>query len=268
MNPTYHKSLRILTILLAVSLTIVSIAGAFFPGTYERDAASLAAQGAGQDLVDLFLAVPLLLVSFYRASKGRRIATLIYGGILFYISYSFVIYCLGIHFNRFFLLYCMTLGLSLYAFILFMIAIRQQDVPNWFKDPPIRLLSGYILFVALVFYTLWLKSIVPAILTNGVPADVADYGLLVNPVHVLDLAFALPGLIIGSVLLWKRKSLGYIIASVALVFMVLLTIALAAMVVMLVVREINEDYTVALVFGMLSLLSITFSVLLFRSIVR
>ena len=38
------------------------------------------------------------------------------------------------------------------------------------------------------------------------------------------------------------------------------------MVVMLVVREINEDYIIAIVFGILSVLSLLFSVLLFRKI--
>ena len=94
------KILRVLTILLALSLAIVSIAGAFFPQTYSRDSASLAAQGVGQDLVDLFIAVPMLLLSFYYAAKGKRIFKLIYGGILFYILYSFIIYCFGINFNQ------------------------------------------------------------------------------------------------------------------------------------------------------------------------
>ena len=97
------KTLRILTILLAISLAVVSIAGAFFSGTYERDAASMAAQGAGQDLVDLFLVVPMLIITFFYASKGKRVASLLYGGILFYIMYSFIIYCFGVHFNQFFL---------------------------------------------------------------------------------------------------------------------------------------------------------------------
>ena len=92
MNLTHLKTLRILTILLAISLTIVSIAGVFLVDTYERDAVSMAAQGVGQDLVDLFLGVPLLLVTFYYTVKSNRIATLLYGGILFYIMYSFIIH--------------------------------------------------------------------------------------------------------------------------------------------------------------------------------
>lgn len=266
MQFTHLKTLRMLTVLLALSLSIVSIAGAFFPSTYERDSASIAAQGAGQDLVDLFVGVPLLLVSFFLASRGSRKAALVYAGTLAYIMYSFIIYCFGVYFNQFFLLYCLTLSLSLYAFILVFSDLRQQQVESWFEKAPVKLISVYLGFVALVFYVLWLKSVVPAIVQNQIPKEVSDYNLLVNPVHVIDLVFALPGILIGSVLIWRKKGVGFIIASLALVFMVLLTLALAAMVFMLVARGISEDYTVAIVFGILSFSSVALLVLLFRKI--
>lgn len=262
------KVLRILTILLAFSLAIVSVAGAFLPETYSRDSASLGAQGVGQDLVDLFVGVPMLLISFYYAAKGSRLFTLIYGGTLFYIMYSFIIYCFGINFNQFFLFYCLTLSLSLYSFILLFSDLRGQKVEEWFEDAPVKLVSVYMIVVAIIFYILWLKSIVPAIIHNEVPKDVSDYNLLVSPVHVIDLVFALPGLIIGAVLIRKKQTLGYIIASFALVFMVLLTLALAAMVLLLVLRGISEDFTVAFVFGVLSLISVSISLLLFRKLKR
>lgn len=266
MKLPHQKVLRILTILLAVSLAMVSYVGAFLPDTYARDSASMAAQGIGQDLVDLFLAVPMLLLTFFFSVRGKRIARLLYAGIVFYIMYSFIIYCFGVHFNRFFLLYCLTLALSLYSFILVMSGFGKEDVAQWFNHAPARAVSIYIFMVALVFYGLWLKSIVPAIITDSVPPEVMDNDFLVNPIHVIDLAFALPGLILGSVLLWRKQGMGYVIASISMIFMVFLTIALSAMVVMLVVRDISEDYTVALVFGVLSVLSLFFSIVLFRKI--
>lgn len=122
MNPerlSETKTLRILTILLAISLATVSIFGGFIPGTYERDAASMAAQGMGQDLVDLFLVVPLLLLSFIFFRRGSRVASLIYGGTILYI---------------------------LYAFILFMAEIRKENVESWFAGAPVKLVSGIPIF--------------------------------------------------------------------------------------------------------------------------
>jgi hypothetical protein len=265
-RPGEAGTLRVLTILLAISLAIVSVFGGFVAGTYARDAASMAAQGMGQDLVDLFLVVPLLLLSFIFFTRGSRVAALIYGGTLFYILYSFIIYCFGVHFNRMFLLYCTTLGLSMYAFILFMGKMMREDVGSWFAGAPVKLISGYLLFVALVFYILWLSSLVPAIIRDTAPRDVAEYGLLVNPVHVIDISFALPGLILGAVLLWKKRTTGFLVASVALVFLILLTIALAGMVVMLFVRQIGEDFTIAIVFAALTLTTIVFTILFFSRI--
>ena len=54
------KLITILTVLLLISLTIVSLFGTFIPTTYARDSVSMAAQGMGQDMVDLFIVVPLL----------------------------------------------------------------------------------------------------------------------------------------------------------------------------------------------------------------
>jgi hypothetical protein len=264
MDPAYVRTLRVLTILLAVSLAAASYAGAFLPGTYERDSASMAAQGAGQDLVDLFLAVPSLLFTFYYASKGSRKCMLLYGGVLAYVMYSYVIYAFGVHFNRFFLLYCSTLGLSLYAFIVFMRSMRQHELNQWFKGVPVKLIAGFLVLVAAIFYVLWLKTILPATFGNSIPGEIIENDFLVNPIHVIDLAFALPAIIVGAVLIWREKSLGYLIASLALVFMVLLTIALAAMVFMLVVKGISEDPTVAIVFGVLCMASIGLLVQLFR----
>ena len=58
MSPQQIKIITLLTLILALALAVVSFFGAFAADTYTRDAASMAAQGQGQDLVDLFLVVP------------------------------------------------------------------------------------------------------------------------------------------------------------------------------------------------------------------
>ncbi|HKI45807.1 MAG TPA: hypothetical protein VKA08_10800, partial [Balneolales bacterium] len=55
--------IRILAILLAALLTVVSIFGAFVEATYSREVSSMAAQGVGQDLVNLLVVSPLLIIS-------------------------------------------------------------------------------------------------------------------------------------------------------------------------------------------------------------
>ena len=265
-----NKPLRIivfLSVALAVVLAVVSYCGAFVPSTYERDAASMAAQGIGQDLVDLLLVAPLLLVSLAFMLKESKAAFYIYGGTVFYILYSFIIYNFGVHFNRLFLLYCLTLGLSLYAFIVFMVDFTKRDVKSWFTgNVPVRTVGIYLIIVAVVFYLLWLKDLVPAVLTNSIPKSVSDYDLLVNPVHVIDIAIALPGLIIAAVLMMKKHRLGFVLAPLCLVFTVLLAIALAGMVVMLQVRGISDDISVAGIFVVIAAISLVFLVVFLKNI--
>ena len=105
---------------------------------------------------------------------------------------------------------------------------------------------------------LWLRDVLPAILNNTIPETISDYDLLVNPVHVIDISFALPGLIITAVLLLKKHNVGYILAPVALVFIIILTIALAAMVIMTRIKGISEDVSIAVIFIILSVISIAF----------
>ncbi len=256
MNSENLKPITILTFLLAVALAVVSFNGAFVSGTYARETASLAAQGAGQDLVDLFLVVPLLLVSLAFVHRQNRIARFVFAGTLFYILYSFIIYSFGIHFNRMFLCYTITLGLSLYTFILVMCDLFKFEVEGWFSEKtPTRWVGYFLILVAGMFYLLWLKDILPAVLGNTIPSGVSDQNLQVNPVHVLDIGIALPGLFLTAILLMKKRRLGYILAPTALVFIIILTLALAAMVLTAKARGINEDASIALIFMILALIS-------------
>jgi hypothetical protein len=99
-----------------------------------------------------------------------------------------------------------------------------------------------------------------------VPESVSAYNLLINPVHVIDLAIALPGLLITSYLLIKRKKLGYILTPVFLVFTILLAIALAGMALMLKIKNISEDYLLVYVFIVLAFISTTFLILFVRKL--
>ncbi len=250
------KLITLLTILLALLLGTVSYFGVFLPSTYARDVESMAVQGMGQDIVDLFLVVPLLLVTLVLTKKNHKASSFIFGGTVFYILYSFFIYAFGVHFNFLFLLYCLTLGTSLYLFILIMIELNRMDVQTWFSNKiPVKTTSVYLIVVAIMFYLLWLKDILPAVLTNTVPGSVGDTNLLVNPVHVLDISFALPGLMITAILLLKKQKLGFILTPIFLIFVIILAIALTGMMIMLKVKNISDDVSIAVIFIIMAILS-------------
>ncbi len=260
-------TITVLTVLLAVLLAAVSFSGAFIPGTYGREVPSMAAQGAGQDMVDLFLVVPLLILSLFLVHRKVKAALFLFGGTVFYILYSFFIYAFGIRFNSIFHLYCATLGISLYLFILVMAETGRMEVESWFRQGiPARSIGGYMILVSVMFYVLWLKDTLPAVLDGSVPSTVSDYNLLVNPVHVLDMAVALPGLFLVALLLIRKRRFGYVLAPMALVFLIILAVALAGMVVAVNARGIGEEASVAGIFGVLAVISAVFLVLFLKKL--
>jgi hypothetical protein len=253
MERKYRRSLCILTLLLSGFLAWTSFMGAYESETYKREVASLAAQGIGQDIVNLFLVIPSLLVLCFFIWKKSKAALLIYGGVMAYVFYSMIIYCFGIHFNSLFLAYCVILGLSFYGLVLFFIMIQKTNDPDLtLRRFPTKVTAAFLLIVSAMFYALWLSDIVPAILNNEVPESVSGYNLLVNPVHVIDIAIALPALILTAIFLLKKQKMGFILAPVFLVFIIIMAVALAFMVLETKRQGLTEDSSVALIFLVLA----------------
>lgn len=254
-----------LTVILALLLTVVSFSGIFIAEIYQRETLSMAAQGVGQDIFDLFIIVPLLLISLFYATKGIREALIILGGSVFYTMYSFFIYSFGIHFNALFIFYCFTLGASFYLFVLIITEFVDSDVENWFgKNPPVKSTALFFVLVAVMFYIIWFSDIIPAMLSNSIPKSVSSETLIVNPVHVMDLAFVLPGLILTSFLLIKKRRLGFVLTLILLIFIIQLSLALIAMAVLLNIRNISEDLSLVGIFVILAVISLIFLTMFMR----
>lgn len=260
-----HKiAIIYLSVTLALLLIVVSFSGVFIAEIYQRETLSMAAQGTGQDIFDLFIIVPLVLVTLFYTVRGAKTAFLILGGTVLYITYSFFIYSFGIHFNSLFIFYCFTLGVSFYLFIIIMTELAAADVENWFSNVPIKSSAAFLIIIAVIFYYLWFSDIIPALLSNSIPESVRNYKLLVNPVHVLDLAFMLPGLILTAILLIRKRRPGFILTPVLLIFIFELALALIAMALMLNIRNISEDLSLVLIFCVLAVISFVFLVFFLR----
>lgn len=213
----------------AVIMAWVSFLGISSPETYSQETANWAAQAIGQDYVNLFLAAPLLLMSAYLADKGSLRAYLVWLGTSIYVAYSYVLYSFFVHFGPNFLLYVATLGLACYSMFGSLASLDRDYLSRVFaamRPGSARIVLGV---VGVIFYLLWLSDIAKAIASGSLPAGVADIGFAVNPVHVLDMAFILPGSLITSYLLAKKKTAGYLFAVPLLVFFVLMGAAIISM---------------------------------------
>jgi hypothetical protein len=256
-----------LSVPLAILTAIVSYAGIFIESTYARENALYAAQGIGQDMVNLFVVVPVLLIAAVFAWRKSKLGLLIWSGAIFYLAYSYTIYSFGLHFNNLFIAYCLILGLSFYSLIYFVIISTKEDVSEWFaKETSTKSTGIFLIVIAVLFYFIWLSEIIPAILVNAIPKSIVESGLLINPVHVLDIAICLPALIITGIALIKKKNIGFLLAPTMMIFCIFMAIAIAAMVFVMKAKGLETNLGLTIVFGLITLISSIFLFLYLRKL--
>ena len=229
-NETQRWSLY-LSFPLAVVVVIAAWGGLFWPSVYARETAIWAAEGKGGDAVNLLVIVPVLLFSAVLALRRSPSAQLVWMGTLIFLAYNFLIYCMAVHFNSLFLVYCTVLGLSFYALAGSITSLRVSEIASHYGSPiSARIMAPGLLLIALVFAAKWLREIIPALYSGHIPSSVTDAGLLTSPVHVLDLSLVLPGFVIAGIALARRRPVGIVLAPVLMVFAILMLIAIAGMI--------------------------------------
>jgi hypothetical protein len=235
---------------------VASLVGILHPATYARETENWAAQAVGQDWVDLLFGVPWLAITAWSSLRGSRSARILLAGGLLYTTYELLIYAFAVHFNVLFLVYCASLGLSLFALLGVGGALAREDVRGWFESTvPVRAPGIFLVTVGVLFALLWLSEIIPALAHGGIPRTVAEAALPTNPVHVIDLSTVLPAHIAAGVLLLRRRRAAYAAAPVILAFGVLMALSIAGMMVVMQVRGLEQ--TVAVAAGMAALSVVT-----------
>jgi hypothetical protein len=197
-------------IALAVNRVYAGLTPAFLP------------QALAQDIANLALASPALLILSALALRGSLRAYLLWLGVLTFTVYNYVIYTFSVPFGPLFLLWVAVLGLCIYALIGGATAVDHSNVQSRFSSRRAVIVVGWFLIVTAVFFSfLWLSEDIPALLSGITPQSVMDMGVPTNPVHILDLAFFLPAAIASGVLLLRRRPLGHTAAPALLVLLIL-----------------------------------------------
>jgi hypothetical protein len=248
------------TIIMALALPLAglvigaSYAGLFIPGAYAKETLNWTAQAVGQDVIDLFLISPLLIVTAILAARGNRGGMFLWSGVSLYVVYTYAIYCFDVHFSRLFIAYCSVLGLSVYSFAYFLNSQRgKAEIQLHDSSKPQKATGVYLILIALFFYLLWLSQIVPSIIHNTPPADVIDAGLPTNPVHVLDLAVFLPGIFIVGILVLRKNPLGFLLAPATLMFVALMCVTIAVLMVVMNLEGFDTNMTVVQIMSLLAM---------------
>jgi hypothetical protein len=218
-------------------------------------------------MIDLFLIVPCLLITSILAYKNNKAATMVWGGVVLYLTYTFVLYSFDIHFNKLFVIYCLCLGLSFYSFMYFLFKIYAKTKMEIFKNKSLILITGfYLILISVMFYLLWLAEIIPSIIKNTLPKSLVDTGLFTNGVHVIDLAVFLPAVFITGAFLLKRKSFGFILTPVMLTFFVLMDITIGMLVVVMKMKGVENNLTLTAIMAVFALISLTLLIWYLKSV--
>lgn len=224
-----HNPMLWSTIAIVVLLAITGVAGLFWPAVYSRETAYSRAGAQASDIVNLFLVVPVLLISGVMGYRGSLVARLVWLGTLGYLLYNFVIYAFGVHFNLLFLIYCATLSLCFYVTIFSARLLPLEQIALTFAPrAPRKTIAIVFLYLVASTAFLELRSDVAAILAGQVPKDVTDATTPVDFIHVLDLGFLLPGLCITAILLFLRRQSGYALAPAFLTLLAIMSMELVS----------------------------------------
>lgn len=212
---------------LAVVAGLASLLSFVFWQVFHRDVPVTVGNMRGTALTVLVVALPLLAVSIALASRGSLRARFTWLAALAYLAYNAVLFLFAARFNSFFLLFAAMLSLSFWALISLVRTLDPDAIRAASDGVPRRAVAVYLLVSAGAFGILWLQAVVPATLTNTMPAALVDAGFTQNPVWVLDFAFTFPLMVIGAIWLWQRRPWGFVIAGMMVIMLTVETAGIA-----------------------------------------
>ena len=251
MSPSLRPFLLWISIPLCIVLAITGC-GAFWPAIYSYgpEKPVSAAGGVASDIVDLCVVLPAIVLSTIFARRGSLRAALIWTGTLAFLFYNFLIYAFDVRFNPMFLAYCAVLGLSFYGWITALRYLSPAEAAKTFSPaaPRIAIIAVF-LFIAVSAAWREVTDIMAAIRRGQTPPSIAETGQFTDPIQVLDLCFLLPALVIAAVLLLRRKEMGFVLAPVLSVVIILISIEVVAIILVMINRGLSSDYRPAVSFG-------------------
>jgi len=201
-----------LTLALGVLLAGSALVGlsAGLSGLYERYPASEAGMFA-QDLVVLFVVLPVLAASVVSARRGSVAARLAWAGTLFYAAYTYYFMVIGA-FTVMFPAYLAIVAVSTYALLALLFTIDVKAAARVVRSGARRrAIASFFLVTVALFVILW----------GGLVASTLAAGGTLNPVQhlvvAIDGAILLPVLAYAGIQLLRRKPIGYVLAGVLIV---------------------------------------------------
>jgi hypothetical protein len=192
-----------LSLVIALLMTAASVAGLLFQTViYPTD--ELLKAFMPNDVVNLFLGVPILLGSMWLTRRRQLIGLLFWPGALLYVLYNYLADVFGMPFNVVFLLYLTLVTLSTYTLIGLVASIDETAIQQRLTGVVPERAAGGILAGLGILFSLRVIGVMIGALVNQTPIVTTELSVLVSDFTII------PAWIIGGVLLWRREALGYV----------------------------------------------------------
>ena len=257
-----HTISKLLAAVATFLAAVSALAGLAVRGLYV-DAPNWVQQAQGTDLATLFLAVPILVVGLWTASRGSAAGRLAVVAGQLYLVYNYAIFAFSVAMNPLTAVHIAIFGLSLWSLLIAgRSAVEGSEAVTEHLNR--RTAGGLLLGVGAMFGLLWLGQIAATSTTGVLPPDLLKAGISSNPVYALDLAFFLPLCAIAGVGLLRRNGA----AAFAFPMLVWVPLMGAGVVGGIVLMAAAGDETAVPVAVAISVLGVVSSVLAAAALVR
>jgi hypothetical protein len=201
----YISSLVLLALLVAASVAALLAPNQVYPTQELREAA------LANDVVNLVVGVPILLGAMWLTYRGKLIGLLFWPGALLFVVYNALARTFDMPLGWVFTANLAMASLSVYSMIALVARIDGAAVRERLSGTVRARLSGGILVTFGAFVILRGLGVVGGALVGGTALHETELSVVIADV------FLSPAWIVGGVLLWQRKALGYL-SGAALLF--------------------------------------------------
>jgi len=193
-----------LSLIIAALMAVASILGLMYQ-TALYPTEELRNWLVANDIFNLVVGVPLLLVSMWLARRGKLIGLLLWPGALFYVLYVYVAYVIGAPFGALFLLHLLLATMGAYSLMGLVASIDGETVRQRLEGIVPARTTAVILLALGALILLREIALVFTAVTSQVPVPPPELAQWID-----DFAVALPVLFGVGVELWRRRALGYV----------------------------------------------------------
>jgi hypothetical protein len=193
--------------LIAASLSLVAaLIGMFDPAIYSKVVSREHIPGTfSQDLMTSIASLTLLFLSILTKEEDAKKQMVILG-IVGYLFYAYGILVIGQVYTVLYLVYMAIFGLAFWSLVYGVVNIRQEILYKMTLSKPTRYVSVVgLLLQPLIFYPLWISSLIP-LMQTGQRIE------FLYSIYILDLCFTLPAFILLAVMTLKKEGLGLVLA--------------------------------------------------------